>query len=177
MEELRRILHESRVPAIYVTHDQEEAFTLADRVLLLHDGAIVRSGTPEKVWSDPGSLWAAQFLDAGNVVAGVVRSEKIPFQVETPVGMFMVNCGEAPLWARGAHTHANGEEIFLLISRRGPHQVAEGMLGGVVTDVVFRPDGFKVQLENNLEFYLPDPPKVGMKIYLDIPEEGIKCLS
>ncbi|MDP2995121.1 MAG: ABC transporter ATP-binding protein, partial [Anaerolineales bacterium] len=62
MDELRRILHESGVPAIYVTHDQEEAFTLADRVLLLHDGGIVRSGTPEQVWSDPGSVWAAQFL-------------------------------------------------------------------------------------------------------------------
>ena len=45
MEELRDILRTSGVPAIYVTHDQEEAFKLADRILLLHDGEIVRAGT------------------------------------------------------------------------------------------------------------------------------------
>ncbi|MCX6037262.1 MAG: ABC transporter ATP-binding protein [Chloroflexi bacterium] len=97
MDELRRILHESGVPAIYVTHDQEEAFTLADRVLLLHDGGIVRSGTPEQVWSDPGSVWAAQFLDAGNVVAGIVMSNTRPFQVKTSAGVFELECEVVPV--------------------------------------------------------------------------------
>jgi len=44
LEELRDILRTSGVPAIYVTHDQDEAFKLADRILLLHDGEIVREG-------------------------------------------------------------------------------------------------------------------------------------
>ncbi len=167
MDELRRILHASGVPAIYVTHDQEEAFTLADRVLLLHDGCIVRSGTPEQVWSDPGSVWAAQFLDAGNVVAGVVMSNTRPFQVETSAGVFDLNV---------QHAHSAGDKVNLLVSRRGVRLAAEGRLSGVVVDVIFRQDGFKVTLDNGLDFYLPDAPLVGEKITLTIPAEGVKCL-
>ncbi len=167
MDELRRILHESGVPAVYVTHDQEEAFTLAGRVLLLHDGSIVRSGTPEQVWSDPGSVWAAQFLDAGNVVSGIVISSTSPFQVETSAGVFEFRCG---------HAHSAGEKVNLLVSRRGVRQAAHGRVSGVVMDVIFRQDGFKVTLENGLDFYLPDAPRIGEKIFLTVPENGIKCL-
>ena len=168
MDELRRILHESGVPAVYVTHDQEEAFTLADRVLLLHDGGIVRSGTPEQVWSDPGSVWAAQFLDAGNVVAGIVKSNTSPFQVETTAGTLELSCGDV---------HSAGEKVNLLVSRRGVRQSADGRVDGVVMDVIFRQDGFKVTLDNGLDFYLPDAPRMGERIYLTIPLMGIKCLS
>ncbi len=185
MGELRRILHESGVPAIYVTHDQEEAFSLADRVLLLHDGGIVRNGTPEQVWSDPESVWAAQFLDAGNVVAGIVMSNTRPFQVETSAGVFELNCGVVPVPgrggvvpvpARGGHAHSVGEKVNLLVSRRGVRQVADGRVSGVVVDVIFRQDGFNVTLDNGLDFYLPDVPQMGEKIYLTIPATGIKCL-
>ena len=176
MDELRRILHESGVPAIYVTHDQEEAFTLADRVLLLHDGSIVRSGKPEQVWSDPGSAWVAQFIDAGNVVAGMVMSNTRPFQVETSAGMFELDCGVVPVPGRDEHAHSVGEKVNLLVSRRGVRQTADGRVSGVVVDVIFRQDGFKVTLENGLDFYLPDAPRLGEKIYLTIPATGIKCL-
>ena len=194
MDELRRILHESGVPAIYVTHDQEEAFTLADRVLLLHEGGIVRSGTPEQVWSDPGSVWAAQFLDADNVVAGIVMSNTRPFQVKTSAGVFELECEVVPVpgrggvvpvpayhpespTGRGGHAHSAGEKVNLLVSRRGVRQAADGRVSGVVVDVIFRQDGFKVTLENGLDFYLPDAPRMGEKIYLTIPATGVKCLS
>jgi spermidine/putrescine transport system ATP-binding protein len=168
MDEIRHILHASSVPALYVTHDQEEAFTLAGRVLLLHDGRIIRSGTPEQVWSNPGSVWAAQFLDAGNVVAGTVQLNTQPPHIETSAGIFEVNCD---------HAHSVGEKINLLVSRRGVRQAAHGMVSGVVVDVIFRQDGFKVTLDNGLDFYLPDAPRLGEKIYLTIPAAGIKCLA
>ncbi len=164
MDELRRILHESGVPAIYVTHDQEEAFTLADRVVLLHDGSIVRSGTPEQVWSDPGSVWAARFLDAGNVVEGVARADG---SVETAVGIFAAECG---------HKHKAGEKVNLLVNRRGAWLAADGRVGGVVTDVVFRQEGFKVTLGNGLCFYLDTVPKVGERIRLEVPPSAVQCL-
>jgi len=194
MDELRRILHESGVPAIYVTHDQEEAFTLADRVLLLHDGGIVRSGTPEQVWSDPGSVWVAQFLDAGNVISGIILSNKRAFQVETSAGVFELNCEVVPVPGRGEvvpvpgrgevvpvpgrarHTHSVGEKVNLLVSRRGVRQDAHGNLSGIVVDVIFQQDEFKVTLDNGLDFYLPDPPRRGDKIFLSIPAMGVKCL-
>ncbi|MBT3338369.1 MAG: ABC transporter ATP-binding protein [Anaerolineae bacterium] len=60
--EIKEILEESGVPAIYVTHDQEEAFALAHRVMLLHEGNIVQQGTPEDVYAHPASVWVSDFL-------------------------------------------------------------------------------------------------------------------
>ena len=165
MAELRRILRLSGVPAIYVTHDQEEAFFLADRVLLLHEGRILREGTPAEVWTDPGSVWAARFLDAGNVLQGAVLPGG---KVRTIIGTFPLTCG---------HAHQAGEQVALLVSRRGIRQVSKGGISGIVTDVIFRQDGYKVTLEGGPDFYLPEAPRVGGAIFLEIPPEGIKCLS
>ena len=52
--QLRHLLRELRIPALYVTHDQEEAFAVAQRVALLHDGRIVQTGTPETLVARPG---------------------------------------------------------------------------------------------------------------------------
>ena len=165
MAELRRILRLSGVPAIYVTHDQEEAFFLADRVLLLHEGRIIREGTPAEVWTDPGSVWAARFLDSGNVLQGAVLPGG---KVSTIIGTLPLTCG---------HAHQAGERVTMLVSRRGVRQVSEGGVSGIVTDVIFSQDGYKVTLEGGPDFYLPEAPRVGGAIFLEIPPEGIKCLS
>src|SRR5512141_1249420 len=75
LHELRSILHQTKIPAIYVTHDQEEAFTIADRVLILHEGSIVREGTPAEVWAKPESAFVAGFLGLGNVFRGEVTGK------------------------------------------------------------------------------------------------------
>jgi ABC-type Fe3+/spermidine/putrescine transport system ATPase subunit len=165
MAELRRILRLSGVPAIYVTHDQEEAFFLADRVLLLHEGRIIREGTPAEVWTDPGSVWAARFLDSGNVLQGAVLPGG---KVSTIIGTLPLTCG---------HAHQAGERVTMLVSRRGVRQVSEGGVSGIVTDVIFSQDGYKVTLEGGPDFDLPEAPRVGGAIFLEIPPQGIKCLS
>jgi ABC-type Fe3+/spermidine/putrescine transport system ATPase subunit len=76
LNELRSILHQTKIPAIYVTHDQEEAFTIADRVLILHGGAIVREGTPAEVWTNPESAFVARFLGLGNVFPGKRKEQR-----------------------------------------------------------------------------------------------------
>lgn len=62
LAEIREILHKSGVPAIYVTHDQAEAFALAQRVILLNEGEIAQSGSPEEIVAHPASAWVAEFL-------------------------------------------------------------------------------------------------------------------
>ena len=168
MAELRRILHATHVPAIYVTHDQAEAFTLADRLLLLHDGEIIRSGTPQEVWNKPGSAWAARFLDAGNVIEGLVRANTGTLQVETSVGVFELNCGQP---------HKVGEKLVLLVRPQGVRRVSQGNLSGVVADAVFFQDRFKVTLDNGLFFYLPEAPRIGEGIFLEISSQAVQCLS
>lgn len=168
MEELRHLLHLTHVPAIYVTHDQEEAFTLADRVLLLHEGEIIRSGTPQEVWKNPGSAWAARFLDAGNVVGGMVKSIVGGMHVETPAGVFVLNCG---------HPHQVGEKVDILVRPQDLHRQEHGNLHGVVADVVFHQERFKVTMDDGLYFFLPEAPGIGEEINLAVSPEMVRCLS
>ena len=171
LEELRRLLRLSRVPAIYVTHDQEEAFAIADRVLILHDGQILRDGTPAQVWAEPGSVWAAKFLGAGNVVEGIVKIERRGagrIVVETKFGMLEAVCA----WKVKA-----GESVSLLI--RPQATITPGSrntISGRLTDMVFQQDRYKVTLDNGLVFYLPEAPQVGKEIRLEIPPSAIQCL-
>jgi iron(III) transport system ATP-binding protein len=71
--EVRRILLESGATSIFVTHDQEEALSLADTVAVMRDGRIEQVGAPEEVYSRPASRWVAEFLGEAEVVPGVAR--------------------------------------------------------------------------------------------------------
>lgn len=62
LEDLRDILKRVHVTTIYVTHDQAEAFAIADRVILMNEGRIVQAGRPEEVYRQPINAWAAGFL-------------------------------------------------------------------------------------------------------------------
>ena len=71
--ELRRLLAGLGVTALYVTHDQEEAFGLADRVMILDAGRALQVGTPEEVWRAPAGERVARFLGLRNIVDGRVE--------------------------------------------------------------------------------------------------------
>jgi ABC-type Fe3+/spermidine/putrescine transport system ATPase subunit len=166
LNELRTILHQTKIPAIYVTHDQEEAFTIADRVLILHNGEIVREGTPADVWADPGTAFVAGFLGLGNVVGAKVI-EKIgnsKWKVESGVGIFTVSCTQE---------HFRGDDVHLLV-RPLPAEKEANLIEGVVRDVIFQQDQFKVTLDQGLYVYLPHAPKVGEKINVRVK---IECLA
>ncbi|HMB23987.1 MAG TPA: ABC transporter ATP-binding protein [Anaerolineales bacterium] len=166
LNELRTILHRTGIPAIYVTHDQEEAFTIADRVLILHSGEITREGTPADVWADPRSAFVAGFLGLGNVIQGKVRGKTKGngWEIESDFGMFTVECG---------HEHQKGEEINLL-ARPLPLEQDENVIAGIVSDVIFQQNRFKVTLNNGLYVFLPEAPKVGEKIELPVK---VQCLA
>jgi ABC-type Fe3+/spermidine/putrescine transport system ATPase subunit len=164
LAELRAILQKSRVPAIYVTHDQEEAFALADRVALLHAGCIVRMGSPDQIWQDPGSVWAARFLGAGNLVEGIARDGA----VETAWGRFPLVC---------SHAHAAGERLQLLLRRERVRLDPGGELEGVVADVTFQKDHYQVRFESGLEFHLAERPRTGDRLRLQLPDHAFTCLG
>lgn len=72
--ELRRLLKSMQVAAIFVTHDQEEAIILSDRVVLMNDGRIEQQGTPEEIYDRPRSLFTAAFLGQSNFLQGTLKS-------------------------------------------------------------------------------------------------------
>jgi len=68
--ELKRIQREIGITTIFVTHDQEEALTMADRVGILKDGRLVEEGEPEAIYNRPQTLFAATFLGDANILEG-----------------------------------------------------------------------------------------------------------
>jgi putative spermidine/putrescine transport system ATP-binding protein len=78
--EVRRLQRRVGTTTIYVTHDQEEALAIADRVVLMNRGAVVQVGTPEEVYLTPATEFVADFLGVGNRVEG--RAEAGAVHVE-----------------------------------------------------------------------------------------------
>jgi iron(III) transport system ATP-binding protein len=84
--ELAQILRGIDVTVLFVTHDREEAFSLADRIALMRDGTVVQTGSPEELYLAPADRWAAEFVGAANFVPGTVADGL----VETMLGRFPV---------------------------------------------------------------------------------------
>jgi ABC-type Fe3+/spermidine/putrescine transport system ATPase subunit len=72
--EIRVLLREVDMSAIFITHDQEEALEMGDRIAVLNAGRIEQIGTPEEVYTSPATEYVARFLGAANLLLGVVRS-------------------------------------------------------------------------------------------------------
>ena len=161
LNELRMILHRTNIPAIYVTHDQEEAFTIADRVLILHAGRIIRDGIPSEVWANPESTIVAEFLGLGNLLDGEVIAQN---QFQTEHGIFTVRC---------THKHSKSDKVHLL-ARPLPAEEDANVVSGIVADAIFQQDRFKVILDNGTYVYLKDTPKAGQKISVPVK---VECLA
>ncbi len=158
LNEIRGILHKTKIPAIYVTHDQEEAFAIADRILVLHDGLIIRNAAPDEIWRNPRSAAVARLLGIGNVIDGEVISVN---KVKTEYGIFDLNCGHNP-----------GAKIQLLIT--AGKEKGEGEIQLTVEDVLFKQDQFQVKGRGGLIIHSKDAPRVGDVITVQVQ---VKCLE
>jgi iron(III) transport system ATP-binding protein len=88
-DELCAILRAADVTVVLVTHEREEAFSLADRIALMNAGTIVQAGEPEELYFAPATRWAAEFVGAANLLAGRLAGG----HVETAIGNFAANVG------------------------------------------------------------------------------------
>ncbi len=84
--ELRRVQTALGATFIYVTHDQEEAFGMADRVAIMRDGRLVQLGDPASIYDAPATAWAARFLGSANEFTGRLTAAGPPARIETALG-------------------------------------------------------------------------------------------
>jgi ABC-type Fe3+/spermidine/putrescine transport system ATPase subunit len=174
--ELRRILRETEVPAIYVTHDQEEAYAIADRLLLLHDGVILQSGKPHEFYHHPRNVWVAEFFGLGNLVRGLVTDQS-PLSVETSLGFVQASCDSG--------TPKKGQKTTLLFRPTQACQNAgdcSNRITGEVFDQVFQGENYRVTIKINEEVplfnvLLPEPVQIGEEITIGYKPGDVLCLE
>ena len=134
-QEVREILARARVTALFVTHDQAEALSIAETVAVMRDGGIEQIGTPEEIYSRPASRWVARFLGEVEVVAGEAADGRVECElggfgaeqvVEGPVDV-LVRPESIAIGLRARSAPANAE----IVGRRffGHDQLVELRLG------------------------------------------------
>jgi len=89
--ELRDILKDSSQTALYVTHDQEEAFQIADRIVILGNGKTAQIGTPREIYHQPNSPYIAKFLGMNNLIEGIAKQSDEGKILNTEIGSWLIH--------------------------------------------------------------------------------------
>ena len=123
--ELRELMHRAAMTTVYVTHDQAEALSMSDHVVLLNQGRVVQAGPPEALYQEPATPFAAEFLGASNLLRAVVET--------VSDHRARLRWHGQPLWAERGQAAPIGAEVpvmvrphSLLLSRMDEREVGDG---------------------------------------------------
>jgi putative spermidine/putrescine transport system ATP-binding protein len=146
--EIKRLHASLGATIVFVTHDQEEALTMSDRVAVMHNGAIAQIASPRAIYEEPANRWVASFIGQSNFLPGtVVGREGNDFVVELKSG--------EKLSGRGPHNPARGDKVLAVVRpeniavRRGtPKDADRKTIAGLVSDTLYL--GHTIKLEVRL---------------------------
>ncbi|MBR9836559.1 MAG: ABC transporter ATP-binding protein [Rhodobacteraceae bacterium] len=120
--EIKRIHRETDTTIIFVTHDQEEALALSERICLMRDGRIVQLGTPREMYESPKSAFVADFIGISNIFEGEVSGAGL-------------SCADGTLPLPDAHE--SGSKGYLVLRPETMELTTDGPIGGTVTDTIY----------------------------------------
>ena len=133
---IKNIQNQYKITTLYVTHDQEEALTMSDTVVVMNGGKVQQIGTPEDIYNEPKNAFVADFIGDSNIVDGVMHRD------------FLVSFSgvEFPCVDRG---FAREESVQVVVRPEDIEVVSpvEGQLVGVVNDVIFKGVHFEMHVE------------------------------
>lgn len=137
LQDLRRILRDTGQTAIYVTHDQEEAYALADRVVVMDAGQVAQVGTPQEIYQQPASAFVAHFVGLQNIFPAQIIESNGSTLAKTPLGTFPVETG------------LRGEVNFLFRPDQAHLGAGPIQLSGILAETLFRGGLVQVFVEIN----------------------------
>jgi spermidine/putrescine ABC transporter ATP-binding subunit len=177
--EIRKLQKELGITTIYVTHDQEEALTLSDRIAVINLGKLMQIGTPRDLYDRPKNPFVADFIGINNLIPGDVK-EVNPIEkrvtVQTKAGP-LICFSDVPL-KPGEHCMVSVRPETALISQSEERQKELNCIGGTVSfayyigntiryDVEINSEMlFKVDIQNPIEH---KPFSMGEKVYVSFP--------
>jgi len=151
IEDFRSLLSNTEVTTVFITHDQEQALSLGDRVAVMLDGNLRQIGSPEKVFSSPSDSEVANFLGVENVLPGEVMSSregKISVNVQ---GQLLEAIGDEKT-GRNIFFCLRPEDITIWKASDMPPSSARNIITGTITSIL--PQGPLLQVKINCGFTL-----------------------
>jgi spermidine/putrescine transport system ATP-binding protein len=166
--ELKRIQRETGITFVYVTHDQEEALTMSDKIVVIKDGDIQQFGTPFEIYNDPINSYVAKFIGESNIFSATIKSEtRIIFDDNVfecePQGFVKGDIVDVVI---------RPEDIRIM-------PLGSGKLDGIVEDVVFKGTYYEVDVKTNGFTYQIETTKshvVGKEVSLSIAPQNIHIM-
>ena len=134
--ELKRMQQDLEITFIYVTHDQEEALTMSDTVVVMRDGCIQQIGTPQDIYNEPKNAFVADFIGESNIIDGIMRRD---FLVEFAGKEFV--CVDKGF---------EKDELVDVVIRPEDIKVVpqqEGAIVGVVENIVFKGVHYEITVD------------------------------
>jgi putative spermidine/putrescine transport system ATP-binding protein len=177
-EEIRRIQTQLGITTIYVTHDQEEALSVSDRVAVMYGGKIEQVGTPAQMYGAPATPFVAEFIGTMNRLEATVTE---PGQVEY---------GGVRLRVDAAQGRGRGERVLVLVRpevvevEAAPNGAADGGLAGEVVSHTFLGSVTRIKLETaggevtaDVSTTRAEALPVGQRVTARFPAETARLLS
>ena len=166
--ELKKIQKKLGITFIFVTHDQEEALTMSDKIIVMNKGKIQQMGTPQDIYNEPENAFVARFIGESNIFDGVMLDD---YLVEFCSKKF--KCVDKDF--------EKNENIEVVIRPEDIKMVEpeKGMLKGKVTSVLFKGVHYEIEVnENGRKWILHNTQsaQVGSELGLDIYPEDIHIM-
>ncbi|MGI9373301.1 MAG: ABC transporter ATP-binding protein [Hyphomicrobiales bacterium] len=180
--ELKRLQHETGITFVFVTHDQEEALTMSDRVAVMSKGEILQVGSPHEIYEHPSNRFVADFIgDTNFITAELTSLSKSGAQVKLPSGKTL----PAALPSGGGDV-STGEVTIVVRPEHARLASGAGALSGVLTNIVYfgTDTHYHLRLEDDTPFIIrsqnqsdrQERYEVGSSYGIDIGANAIQVL-
>ncbi|MGO5052102.1 ABC transporter ATP-binding protein [Lachnospiraceae bacterium LCP25S3_G4] len=158
--ELIRLKNELGITFVYVTHDQEEALTMSDTIVVMNQGYIQQIGSPEDIYNEPQNAFVADFIGESNIIPGIMLEDKLVKILGTCFACVDTGFGKN----KPVDVVIRPEDVDLV-------QPNEGTLEGIVTHLIFKGVHYEMEVTaNNYEWLVhstdmvPVGTEVGIKV-------------
>jgi len=168
--ELKSLQRRTTITFILVTHDQDEAIAVSDRIMVMKDGRIEQQGSPEDVYERPISRFVAQFLGHANILPSKRMGDNMAL---TSVGSLILPC--RPTWNEGTIA-IRPEDIEVRLTKDAPNSIL-----GVIQERLFRGDHWELRVDINGQILrvITEPDQehtIGESVFLEMPPDDLQVL-
>ncbi len=171
--ELKEMQRELGITFVYVTHDQEEALTMSDTIIVMKDGVIQQIGTPTDIYNEPKNAYVADFIGESNIIPGTMNKDyEVTFAGKT-FSCVDPRFPEAPEGSDPVDVVIRPEDIY--VKEESPDRI-----NGTVTSLVFKGVHYEMLVDGDDGFTWMiqdvDPAKVGQRIGMTFDPDDIQIM-